>query len=480
MATNRANITAVITAEDKASAVVAGFGKNVEKSQKDVSSSISASAVAVGVATAGIVAFGKKSLDAFNAQDLATVRLQTGINNVRSATDKSIKSLLEQASALQKTTRFSDEAYISAQGILSTFQLNQKAITALTPRLADMSEGLARVTGEMPDLEGNAILIAKAIGGEDTAGLTGALRRAGVVMTNAQQELLKTGTVEERVALVTKVLDQNFANMAETAGKTTSGKMTELRNQFGELEEKVGQVIATALTPFINLMLQHPAILTAATIAIGALTTAFIALKVAAAISTVITGVSAALTAMTGAASSATVALSTLSAVSIAGWAALVVADLYLVKRAADAVKGAWEAVYNAQRAADNLGNEGQIRNLQKQATAARAMGDTKKVTQIANAIAALGGGRAAGGPINAGTPYLVGEQGPEIVVPNQSGTVIPNHQLGGGGGVNITIQAGAFMGSDVEARKFAQTILSHLRDAAGSKNMSLQQMMGS
>ena len=36
---------------------------------------------------------------------------------------------------------------------------------------------------------------------------------------------------------------------------------------------------------------------------------------------------------------------------------------------------------------------------------------------------------RAAGGPVNAGQPYLVGEQGPEVIVPNGSGTVIPNGQ---------------------------------------------------
>lgn len=34
--------------------------------------------------------------------------------------------------------------------------------------------------------------------------------------------------------------------------------------------------------------------------------------------------------------------------------------------------------------------------------------------------------GRAVGGPVSAGTPYLVGEQGPEIVVPEQNATVIP------------------------------------------------------
>jgi hypothetical protein len=37
---------------------------------------------------------------------------------------------------------------------------------------------------------------------------------------------------------------------------------------------------------------------------------------------------------------------------------------------------------------------------------------------------------RAKGGPVIAGKPYLVGEKGPEIIVPKDSGTVIPNHRL--------------------------------------------------
>ncbi len=37
---------------------------------------------------------------------------------------------------------------------------------------------------------------------------------------------------------------------------------------------------------------------------------------------------------------------------------------------------------------------------------------------------------RAKGGPVKAGKPYLVGEKGPEIIVPKHSGTVVPNHAL--------------------------------------------------
>jgi hypothetical protein len=39
---------------------------------------------------------------------------------------------------------------------------------------------------------------------------------------------------------------------------------------------------------------------------------------------------------------------------------------------------------------------------------------------------------RAAGGPVSSGQPYLVGERGPEIMVPGRSGAIVPNHALGG------------------------------------------------
>lgn len=44
---------------------------------------------------------------------------------------------------------------------------------------------------------------------------------------------------------------------------------------------------------------------------------------------------------------------------------------------------------------------------------------------------------RAAGGPVERGTSYLVGEQGPELFTPKQGGTIIPN---GATGGINVSI----------------------------------------
>ena len=44
------------------------------------------------------------------------------------------------------------------------------------------------------------------------------------------------------------------------------------------------------------------------------------------------------------------------------------------------------------------------------------------------------------GGPVGMRKPYIVGERGPELFVPNQSGNIIPNHDLAGVGGGSTSV----------------------------------------
>lgn len=63
-------------------------------------------------------------------------------------------------------------------------------------------------------------------------------------------------------------------------------------------------------------------------------------------------------------------------------------------------------------------------------------------------------GHRAIGGSVQAGQPYMVGERGQEMFVPNQSGSIIPNNQLNGGGSVvvNQTINISTGVAQTVRA----------------------------
>lgn len=69
--------------------------------------------------------------------------------------------------------------------------------------------------------------------------------------------------------------------------------------------------------------------------------------------------------------------------------------------------------------------------------------------------------GRASGGPVSAGQPYIVGEKRPELFVPSQNGVIIPKVPKTGGGGVTVdartNIQASGNRETDAELMRWAQ-----------------------
>lgn len=71
-----------------------------------------------------------------------------------------------------------------------------------------------------------------------------------------------------------------------------------------------------------------------------------------------------------------------------------------------------------------------------------------------------FGGGRASGGSVNAGTSYLVGEQGAELFTPKTNGTIIPNNRLGGGSSVtNININVTGALDREGVARQIVDLL---------------------
>ena len=73
-------------------------------------------------------------------------------------------------------------------------------------------------------------------------------------------------------------------------------------------------------------------------------------------------------------------------------------------------------------------------------------------LTSIASAILPIGGARASGGPVDAGIPYLVGEQGPELFTPSAAGAITPNTALRPSITLNVTARdAQSFLKSETQ-----------------------------
>jgi len=72
------------------------------------------------------------------------------------------------------------------------------------------------------------------------------------------------------------------------------------------------------------------------------------------------------------------------------------------------------------------------------------------------------GGGRAVGGPVSANTAYTVGERGPELFIPNVSGTIIPNEDLSRSrGGNSYTINVNTGVG---DPRQIGQQVIEYIK----------------
>lgn len=106
-------------------------------------------------------------------------------------------------------------------------------------------------------------------------------------------------------------------------------------------------------------------------------------------------------------------------------------------------------------------------------------------------------GGRAAGGPVEAGVPYLVGENEPEVFVPGARGYITPRHMLEPGaaasrGGfasfasassnityLTINVNAGTVLSHTVQFEQAVATALARWGSRVPNQNMSWQSVRG-
>lgn len=161
----------------------------------------------------------------------------------------------ELASALQKTTRFSDEQILSGESLLLTFtSIGKDIFPKATETILDMSQALGQ------DLKSSALQLGKALN-DPIAGVS-ALRRVGVQFTDSQEEMIKSlvesGRLEEAQTMILKELQVEFGGSAEAAGKTFKGQLDILNNKLSDVKEKIGgavlPILGTLTEKFSNLI----------------------------------------------------------------------------------------------------------------------------------------------------------------------------------------------------------------------------------
>tara|TARA_R100000773_G_scaffold31750_1_gene27124 strand:- start:637 stop:2103 length:1467 start_codon:yes stop_codon:yes gene_type:complete len=87
---------------------------------------------------------------------------------------------------------------------------------------------------------------------------------------------------------------------------------------------------------------------------------------------------------------------------------------------------------------------------------------------------------RANGGPVNANSPYMVGERGPELFVPSRSGSIMPNSSIKSGGDVVVQQTINVTTGVQQTVRNEIQTLLPQIAEASKAAVLDARRRGGS
>lgn len=194
---------------------------------------------------------GMKDLaDAYAVQEVAETKLATVMQQRMGATDAEIQSIKELASAQQEIGVIGDEVQLSGAQQIATF-LNEKAsLETLIPAMNNLlaqQKGLNASTGDAVSV-GNML-------GKVMMGEVGALKEVGISFSEAEANVLKYGTEQERAAMLAQVIQNNVGDMNAELAATDSGKQQQLVNTLGDMKEQIGGLVNGAL-PFVTMAAQ--------------------------------------------------------------------------------------------------------------------------------------------------------------------------------------------------------------------------------
>ena len=218
------------------------FGKNIQKTGKTLTTSL----------TLPILAFGAASIKAFDEQEKAIGQVEAGLKSTGMAAGFTSEQLQKMAAELQKVSLFGDEDILkNATAQLLTFTNITGEQFAKTQEIAlDLA---TRLDG---DLKSASIMLGKAL--NDPVANLSALSRAGIQFSEDQKTLIKslveTGNLAEAQTIILEELERQYGGSAEAARDAGLGGVEALKNKFMDLTEQIGQRLLPIVTKLASFL----------------------------------------------------------------------------------------------------------------------------------------------------------------------------------------------------------------------------------
>ncbi|SET55444.1 hypothetical protein SAMN05660297_02743 [Natronincola peptidivorans] len=215
----------------------------------------------LGVAAAGAALIGSvmainKMEEAYKAQSQAEVKLQAVFKATGKATSEQVEGLKDYANTMQKVGVVGDEVTLAGMQQLSTFNVTSNTVETLTEGMLDLVAQQKGLNATQQDMVNIGNMVGKVMDGQ-----TGALSRVGISFTDAQEQVLKYGTEQEKAATLAQVLQQNVGGVNAALAATDEGQIVQVKNAIGDVQEVMGGVVVKIKGEFARAFNDHlPAI----------------------------------------------------------------------------------------------------------------------------------------------------------------------------------------------------------------------------
>lgn len=197
------------------------------------------------ISAAVIFNFAKQAKEAWQVQLEAETKLNTILRRNIGATEEQVQVVKDWASELQKVGVIGDEIQLEGLQELSTYIEDADSLKQMNVVLNDM---LAQQYGLNATTE-NAVNIATMLG-KVLNGQTSALSRYGYSFTEAQEQLIKFGTEEQKVATLAQVVEASVGGVNEALAKTPAGRLKQISNELGDIKEQFGKAFTNSMVLF--------------------------------------------------------------------------------------------------------------------------------------------------------------------------------------------------------------------------------------
>lgn len=177
----------------------------------------------------------------------SNAKLEAIFKSTGKATQSQIDDLKQYATALEGVGVVDDDVTKTGMAQLATFNLTSDSIKTLSSSMLDLIVNQKGVNATQEDAMGMANLIGKVMTGQ-----TSALSRYGITLSEAQEQVLKFGSEQERASMLAEVLSQNIGGVNEAISQTPEGKIKQMQMSIDGMKDTLGE----ALLPLILSVVQ--------------------------------------------------------------------------------------------------------------------------------------------------------------------------------------------------------------------------------